>query len=94
MDVTNLTWEQIKELVDMAMKNGSDFWLEMDKEGNCSVSISGKQNYTHFIGNRNITQPLVDTTPVSQCTAPEITPTAKNYHESCAEGTDYTYISF
>ena len=44
MDVKNLSWEQIKELAEMAMKNGSDFSLMLCADGDCSLDIS-KHDY-------------------------------------------------
>ena len=44
MDIKNLSWEQIKELAEMAMKNGSDFSLMLCADGDCSVDIS-KHDY-------------------------------------------------
>lgn len=44
MDVKNLSWEQIKELAEIAMKNGSDFSLMLEADGDCSVNIS-KHDY-------------------------------------------------
>ena len=40
MDVKNLSWEQIKELADMAIKAGNDFSLTMEVDGDCSIDIS------------------------------------------------------
>lgn len=40
MDVKNLSWEQIKELAEIAMKNGSDFSLTLEVDGDCSLNIS------------------------------------------------------
>ena len=45
MDVKNLSWEQIKELAEMAIKNGSDFSLMLGAAGDCSIDIS-KHDYT------------------------------------------------
>ena len=44
MYVKNLSWEQIKELAEMAMKNGSDFSLTLCADGDCSLDIS-KHDY-------------------------------------------------
>ena len=44
MDIKNLSWEQIKELAEVAMKNGSDFSLILSVDGDCSVDIS-KHDY-------------------------------------------------
>lgn len=44
MDVKNLSWDQIKELAEMAIKNGSDFSLMLGADGDCSLDIS-KHNY-------------------------------------------------
>ncbi len=44
MDVKNLSWEQIKELAEIAMKNGSDFSLTLCADGDCSLDIS-KHDY-------------------------------------------------
>ena len=44
MNVKNLSWEQIKELAEMAMNNGSDFSLTLCTNGDCSVDIS-KHDY-------------------------------------------------
>lgn len=44
MDVKNLAWEQIKELAEIAMKNGSDFSLTLCADGDCSLDIS-KHDY-------------------------------------------------
>ena len=44
MDVKNSSWKQIKELAEMAMKNGSDFSLTLCADGDCSVDIS-KHDY-------------------------------------------------
>lgn len=40
MDVKNLSWEQIKELADMAIKAGNDFSLTMETDGDCTIDIS------------------------------------------------------
>lgn len=40
MDVKNLSWKQIKELAEMAIKNGNDFSLTLCADGDCSVDIS------------------------------------------------------
>ena len=56
MDVKNLSWEQIKELAEIAMKNGSDFSLTLCADGDCSLDIS-KHDY-------RIT-PIATTTPIS-----------------------------
>ena len=40
MDANNLSWEQIKELAEMAIKNGSDFSLTLCADGDCSLDIS------------------------------------------------------
>lgn len=47
MDVKNLSWEQIKELAEMAIKNGSDFSLTLCADGDCSVDIS-KHDYNYI----------------------------------------------
>ena len=44
MDVKNLSWEQIKELADIAIKNESNFSLTLCANGDCSLDIS-KHNY-------------------------------------------------
>ena len=44
MDVNNLSWEQIKELAEIAIKNGSDFSLTLCADGDCSLDIS-KHDY-------------------------------------------------
>jgi len=44
MDVKNLSWEQIKELAEIAMKNRSDFSLTLCADGDCSLDIS-KHDY-------------------------------------------------
>lgn len=44
MDIKNLSWEQIKELAEIGMKNGSDFSLTLCADGDCSVDIS-KHDY-------------------------------------------------
>ncbi len=44
MNVNNLSWEQIKELAEIAMKTGSDFSLTLCADGDCSVDIS-KHDY-------------------------------------------------
>ena len=56
MDVKNLSWEQIKELAEMAMKNGSDFSLTLCADGDCSLDIS-KHDY-------RIT-PITTTSPIN-----------------------------
>ena len=58
MDVKNLSWEQIKELAEIAMKNGSDFSLSLCANGDFSVDIS-KHDYT--------------ITPITTTTTPTIT---------------------
>ena len=45
MDVKNLSWEQIKELAEIAMKNGNDFSLTLWADGDCSLDIS-KHDYS------------------------------------------------
>lgn len=45
MDIKNLSWEQIKELAEMAMKNGSDFSLMLCSDGDCTLDIS-KHDYS------------------------------------------------
>ena len=47
MDVKNLSWEQIKELAEMAIKNGSDFSLTLCADGDCSIDIS-KHDYNYI----------------------------------------------
>ena len=44
MDAKNLTWEQIKELADMAMKAGNDFSLMMEADGDCTLKISSNNH--------------------------------------------------
>lgn len=44
MDIKSLSWEQIKELAEMAMKNGNDFSLTLCADGDCSLDIS-KHDY-------------------------------------------------
>lgn len=44
MDVKNLSWEQIKELAEIAIKNESDFSLTLAADGDCNLDIS-KHNY-------------------------------------------------
>ncbi len=44
MNVNNLSWEQIKELAEIAIKAGSDFSLTLCADGDCSLDIS-KHNY-------------------------------------------------
>jgi hypothetical protein len=44
MDVKNLSWEQIKELAEIAMKNENDFSLTLCADGDCSLDIS-KHDY-------------------------------------------------
>ena len=44
MDVKNLSWEQIKELAEIAIKNESDFLLTLCADGDCSLDIS-KHDY-------------------------------------------------
>ena len=39
MDANKLSWEQIKELAEMAIKNGSDFSLTLCADGDCSLDI-------------------------------------------------------
>lgn len=55
MDVKNLSWEQIKELAEIAMKNRNDFSLTLCADGDCSLDIS-KHDY--------ITTPIT-TTPIA-----------------------------
>ena len=57
MDVKNLSWEQIKELAEIAMKNGSDFSLTLCADGDCSVDIS-KHDY-EIIPQKTTTAPTV-----------------------------------
>lgn len=45
MNVKNLSWKQIKELAEMAMKNGNDFSLTLCADGDCSLDIS-KHDYS------------------------------------------------
>ena len=45
MNARNLSWEQIKELAEIAIKNGNDFSLTLCENGNCSLNIS-KHDYT------------------------------------------------
>ena len=47
MDIKNLSWEQIKELAEMAIKNGSDFSLMLGADGDCSLDIS-KHDYNYI----------------------------------------------
>lgn len=54
MNVNNLSWEQIKELAEIAMKNGSNFSLTLCADGDCSVDIS-KHDYR--------TTPITTTNP-------------------------------
>ena len=44
MDANKLSWEQIKELAEMAIKNWSDFSLTLCADGDCSLDIS-KHDY-------------------------------------------------
>lgn len=44
MDANKLSWEQIKELAEIAMKNGNDFSLTLCADGDCSLDIS-KHDY-------------------------------------------------
>ena len=44
MDVKNLSWEQIKELADIAIKNENNFSLTLCANGDCSLNIS-KHDY-------------------------------------------------
>ena len=39
MNAKNLTWNQIKELADMAVKGGCDFSLDISKDGETSIRI-------------------------------------------------------
>lgn len=57
MDVKNLSWKQIKELAEIAIKNGNDFSLTLSADGDCSIDIS-KHDYTR------ITNPIY-TTPLT-----------------------------
>lgn len=47
MNIKNLSWEQIKELAEMAIKNGCDFSLMLEADGDCSVDIS-KHDYSYI----------------------------------------------
>lgn len=47
MDVKNISWEQIKELAEIAIKNGNDFSLIVGVDGDCSVDIS-KHDYSYI----------------------------------------------
>ena len=60
MDVKNLSWEQIKELAEMAIKNGSDFSLMLGAAGDCSIDIS-KHDYTIT---PITTNPITTTNPI------------------------------
>lgn len=55
MDVKNLSWEQIKELAEMAMKTGSDFSLTLCADGDCSLDIS-KHDYPAIVLNDGISK--------------------------------------
>ena len=41
----NISWEQIKELAEMCVKNGNDFSLMLNADGDLSIDIS-KHDYT------------------------------------------------
>ena len=40
MDASNLSWKQIKELAQIAMDNHNEFCLDINKDGDISISIS------------------------------------------------------
>ena len=63
MDAKNLTWEQIKELADMAMKAGNDFSLMIEADGDCTLKISShKQGFiSGYINDNNIWNPASST---------------------------------
>lgn len=54
MDAKNLSWEQIRELAEIAIKNESDFSLTLCADGDCSLDIS-KHDYTRITTNSTIT---------------------------------------
>ena len=66
MDVKNLSWEQIEELAEIAMKNGSDFSLTLCADGDCSVDIS-KHDYG--------TTPIITTPSITWNNSPTPIPT-------------------
>ena len=39
MEATNLTWEQIKELLQIAIESGCEFKLDISKDGSTTVNI-------------------------------------------------------
>ncbi len=69
MNVNNLSWEQIKELAELAMKNGSDFSLTLCADGDCSVDIS-KHDYG--------TTPIITTPSITWNNSPTPIPTPMN----------------
>lgn len=66
MDVKNLSWEQIKELAEIAMKNESDLSLTLCADGDCRLDIS-----KHDYGITPITTTPIITTPIT--TTPSVT---------------------
>ena len=56
MDAKNLSWEQIKELVQVAMDNQNEFRLDISKDGDVSIEIYKPYNSYY---------PITTTTPIT-----------------------------
>lgn len=72
MDAKNLTWEQIKELVQVAMDNQNEFHLDISKDGDVSIEIHKPCNLYYpittttsgFVDTSSPTQPITINTPL------------------------------
>ena len=58
MNANNLTWDQIKELAQVAMDNQNEFRLDISKDGDVSIEISKPYNSWYPITTTNPTIPI------------------------------------
>lgn len=56
MDAKNLTWDQVKELAQIAMDNQNEFHLDISKDGDVSIEIYKPYNSYY---------PITTTTPIT-----------------------------
>lgn len=64
MDAKNLTWDQVKELAQIAMDNQNEFSLNVSKDGDISIEISKPYNSYYPITTTSPTQPITINTPL------------------------------
>lgn len=63
MEAGNLNWKKIKELAEMALKNGNDFSINISKDGDVDINIS-KSNYISYTPyTKTTTTPLSNPQP-------------------------------